>query len=140
MNRFAMHPTRRLVRELDLVLDGLRQEPATNAPRVPAADVRETPSSYVVRLDLPGIPAANLKVAAEPGSLVVTATRDADGAVEGEVVTQRERPTGTWRRRFRLPDSVELDGIAADYKDGVLTLTLPKVARATPRTIEVRSA
>lgn len=140
MNRFAMHPTRRLARELDHLIDAVWQAPAAPTGRTPAADVRETPSAFVLRLDLPGVAADALQVAAEPGTLVVTATREPDPVAEGEVVTQRERPSGTWRRRFRLPDTVELDGIAADYRDGVLTLTLPKAARATPRTITVRTA
>lgn len=140
MNRFAIPTSRRLARELDHLFDAVWQGPASNTDRTPSADIRETPTAYVLRLDLPGIPTDGLRVAAEPGALLVTATRPAEPATDGEVITQRERPSGTWRRRFRLPDTVDLDAIAADYRDGVLTLTLPKSERAKPRTIEVRTA
>ena len=90
---------------------------------IPAADVYEDEREYLLALDLPGIDREGLDVSLDDGRLVIRGDR---AAVEGLHARRAERPQGRFVRTFSLPDAVDRGRIAADYKDGVLFLHLPK--------------
>jgi HSP20 family protein len=104
---------------------GAREDEAEieRADWIPAADVYEDEREYLLALDLPGINREGLDVSLDDGRLVIRGERRAQ---EGLNARRAERPQGRFVRTFSLPDAVDRSAIAADYKDGVLLLHLPK--------------
>lgn len=102
----------------------------------PAADIYEREGEYVITLDLPGIERGALDVGLDEGRLTVRGERPQ--GEEGAQVRRAERPAGRFVRSFTLPDTVEREGISADYKDGVLRLRLPKRREQRPRRVEIK--
>lgn len=103
------------------------EEPEVEMERadwIPAADVHESEEAYTLALDLPGITRESLDVSLDDGRLMIRGERA--GAPEGVHARRTERPAGRFVRSFTLPEAVDRQSIAADYKDGVLQLRLPK--------------
>ena len=106
---------------------------------VPALDVRETEDRFEVTLDLPGMDPEAVGVTFEDGSLTITGKRDLANEEKGETWHRIERSFGTFARSIRLPQTADADRIDATFDKGVLTVSVPKVEQAKPRTIEVRT-
>ena len=106
---------------------------------VPALDVRETEDRFEVTLDLPGMDPEAVGVTFEDGSLTVTGKRDFSSEEKGETWHRIERSYGTFARSIRLPQTADPERIVATFDKGVLTVSVPKVEQAKPRTIEVRT-
>ena len=105
----------------------------------PAVDIFETEKELTLLADLPGVKAKDLKIDLKDNVLTLTADETAlEGPGEKDVV--KEYRTGTYYRQFSLSDSIDQSKIEAVMKDGVLRLSLPKVAAATPRKIAVKAA
>lgn len=102
---------------------------------VPAADLCETADAYVVTAELPGVPRQQIKVEVHDGQLVLHGRRDA--RVACEQYHQVERGHGEFARTFRLPSDVDAGAIAAELKDGVLTIVVPKLTATGPRRVTV---
>ena len=100
----------------------------------PAADIYETDSGYVIAIDLPGIKRDALQIDIDDNRLIVKGTRDVDESGS----RRSERPRGTFLRSFSVPASVDQGNIAAEYKDGVLQIRLPKRAEQKAQKIEVK--
>lgn len=92
---------------------------------------------YVVEAELPGFDPSSIDVSVEGDLLTIRADRDASREDRGDGWVLRERSSARVMRRLALGDDVDADAIAADYRDGVLTVTLPVKADALPRKIEV---
>jgi HSP20 family protein len=101
---------------------------------IPAADIYEDGREYLLALDLPGIDRDSLDVSLDEGRLTVRGERS---QTEGVGVRRAERPRGRFVRSFTLPDTVERARIAADYKDGVLLLHLPKRAEKKAQRVKI---
>ncbi|HEV3468833.1 MAG TPA: Hsp20/alpha crystallin family protein [Pyrinomonadaceae bacterium] len=101
---------------------------------IPAADVYEDEGAYTIALDLPGIRRDGLDVNLDERRLTIRGERPPR---EGADVRRAERPHGRFVRSFSLPDAVDRQGITADYKDGVLTLRLPKRAEPKERRLKI---
>jgi len=104
----------------------------------PAADIREGQEAWYVDIDAPGIDREAFAIEVEDGVLSVQAERKAPQAKEGERFHRHERRYGAFTRTFRLPDTVDGNGIEAAYTNGVLTLTLPKRPETQPKRIDVK--
>ncbi len=107
------------------------------APYSPAVDIEETEKEFVLKADLPGFDEKELEVTVHDGVLSLTGKREDNREEKVGNTTRRERRFGTFTRRFRLGDEVSAEGIVAGYKNGVLTVTLPKREEAQPRQIPV---
>jgi HSP20 family protein len=94
----------------------------------------------VVRADLPGVKPADIEITAEKGVLSLRGARHFEQRKDDGHYSRVERVSGKFVRTFTLPDNVQTDAIKAAFKDGVLELTIPKVARQEPRRIEVQAA
>ncbi len=103
----------------------------------PQVDVREEADRFVIRADLPGIDPQDIEVQMDKGVLSIQGERKADVAAEGAHYTRVERRSGSFNRRFVLPDSADADGIVASGRDGVLEVSIPKKPETTPRRIRV---
>lgn len=105
---------------------------------VPRIDVVEEPERYVLRADMPGCDREAIDVRYEKGSLTIRGR--APERWTGVRPAHREYGVGDFLRRFNVTESIDVEKIGADYADGVLTLILPKVEAAKPRTIKVKPA
>ena len=101
-------------------------------------DLAEKENHYAISAELPGVKSEDLNVSVEKDVLSISAEKrdDFDGKEDG--VYRRERSYGRVSRSFHLGNQVDVDKINAEYKDGVLTLTLPKVEAAKPREVKVK--
>jgi HSP20 family protein len=108
-------------------------------PSLMPMDCLRAEDQFVVRFDLPGIDAESLDVSAENQTLTVRAERTRHDP-EGSEYVVSERPSGTYSRQLVLGDGLAVDDIRAEYRDGVLTLTIPVAEGAKPRKIEISRA
>ncbi|HXG52432.1 MAG TPA: Hsp20/alpha crystallin family protein [candidate division Zixibacteria bacterium] len=95
----------------------------------PSVDLFETAAAFVLEADLPGVKAGDVKVEVEDGDLVLQGWRSLETSRQSGRFHAMERSSGYFMRRIRLPESVDRDGIEAEFKDGVLRITLPKARR-----------
>ena len=126
----------RLHRELDQTFDTV----ARDATWSPAVDIHEEAGRFVVRADLPGVKPADIEITADKGVLSLRGTRNLEQRADDGHYSRVERVAGKFVRTFTLPENVQTDAIKASFKDGVLELTIPKVAKPEPRKIEVQAA
>jgi len=105
----------------------------------PALDVEETDDNFTLHFELPGIAAEDVEVSMEENVLTIAGQRDfyEDKSVDG--FRRVERRFGRFHRAVRLPDRVDPDGVTASYRDGLLTITVPKAESAKPRRIQVEA-
>ncbi len=102
----------------------------------PVADVSETEDSFVVVAELPGVGRANVDVAATHDTLTIRGHRPNPGCEPAGYV-RLERGHGQFVRRFTFPGPLAVDAVQADFKDGILTVTLPKAPESRGRRVEV---
>jgi len=100
----------------------------------PAADIYETNSGYLIAIDLPGIERESLEIDVDENRLIVKGTRTIVESKQHRL----ERPRGRFLRTFSIPGSVDQGKIAAEYKDGVLQLSLPKRSEQKPKKIDIK--
>jgi HSP20 family protein len=103
----------------------------------PAVDIYETENELVVKADLPDASEKDLDVRVENNTLTVRGERKFEKKVEQENYLRVERTYGAFSRSFSLPNTVNHEAIKADYKNGVLTVTLPKRAESKPKQVKV---
>ena len=104
----------------------------------PSADVYEEDAHYVIKAELPGVDRKNIHVDVENNVLVLKGERAEDKEVKEENYYRKEMARGTFQRSFALPEGVNADAIAADYKDGILKITVPKPESKQPKKITVQ--
>jgi len=103
----------------------------------PAVDVFETPNELVVKADLPDVNEKDIDVRVENNLLTIRGERKFDKSVSEENYLRVERTYGAFSRSFSLPNTVNAEAIGAEYKNGVLTVTLPKREESKPRQVKV---
>ena len=110
-------------------------------PWVPPVDIRETENELVVKADIPDVKFEDIDVHIENGTLTLRGERKFEQKTEGKDNGgwhRVERSYGIFERMFTLPDSVNPEGVKADYKNGTLTINLPKKEIAKPRQVKVQ--
>ena len=103
---------------------------------VPTADIFEAEQALTVVLEMPGVDKGNVDISVEAGVLTIEGRLDFS-KYEGMQPVYTEYNIGHYRRSFSLSSKIDQSKIAAEMKDGVLTLTLPKLEEAKPRRISV---
>jgi len=103
----------------------------------PSVDISESGHELVVKADLPGIDLKDLDIRVENNVLTIRGERKFEKKVEQENYLRVERTYGSFSRSFSLANSVNPEGIKADYQNGVLTLVIPKREEAKPKQIKV---
>ena len=134
-------------RAFDALFDDLLRGFGVQAPAREAAgrsfspplDVWETPTEIRVQAELPGVCDEDVAVTLEEELLLLEGRKRVDPGPAGSARRHAERVGGEFRRRLRLPCDVDAEGVTARYRDGVLTVVLPKAANAAPRDIPVRT-
>ncbi len=125
-------------RLFDSLLDNGHGEASHEAAFRPSVDIAETNDEYVVTADLPGIDRDDLNVTVAEGRLTLRGERRQNGDSLSGPARRVERVYGTFTRSFELPSEVKADGIGATYRNGVLTVTVPKAVEAKPKQIVVK--
>jgi len=130
------HQLTRFNREFDRVF---RREAGNGelAQWAPAVDIEETDNGFELRADLPGVEEKDVEVTVHEGVLVLSGKREEVKEEKSEHGIYRERSFGSFFRRFRLGPHVDPEKIEASFKNGVLTVLLPKKEEAKPRQITV---
>ncbi len=103
----------------------------------PAVDIYETPNELVVKADLPDVNEKDIDVRVENNLLTIRGERKFEKSVSEESYLRVERTYGAFSRNFSLPNTVNAEAIGAEYKNGVLTVTLPKREESKPRQVKV---
>ena len=114
-----------------------RHQPQTEgfAPRV---NIHESDDNLRLTFELPGMDKKDIKVTLVDGVLTISGKRESAQKAEGDHYHRCEISTGEFSRSFTLPDTVNTDRISADYKSGLLEVTLAKLEEVKPKEIEVQ--
>ena len=112
-------------------------EPQTNRPWAPPVDIFETENELVFKADLPDVELGDLNVRVENQTLTISGERKFERKEQGKGYHRVERSYGNFARSFAVPNSFDTDKINAGFKNGVLTVSLPKKEAAKPRQIKV---
>ena len=104
----------------------------------PALDAHEDQDKYVVAVEIPGMKKEDMNVSVHDGVLTISGERKGEKDVKEGTVHRRERYYGKFSRSVSLPSAVRADKMNAVYKDGVLTVEIPKAEEAKPKTVEVK--
>lgn len=106
----------------------------------PSANLAETETGYELTLDLPGIDPNDVTVEANDGQLLVAGERKSETEEAGKTFHRVERRCGQFRRVVSIPAPVDEEKITANYRNGVLTVSLPKSEKIKPKRITVSTA
>jgi HSP20 family protein len=104
----------------------------------PVVDIAEDEKEYLLKLELPGIDKKDVRVSVEKGVLHISGERHQEVDETKSKLHRVERSYGSFRRSFSVPENADSSKIAADYKNGVLTLHLPKAPETQPKQIEIK--
>ena len=134
----------RLHQDLDRVLERRWQdEDETTSPVsdwLPAVDIREEDGRFVLRADVPGVDPKDIEVTMENGVLTLRGLRHAEATVNEKAYSRVEQVSGSFYRRFSLPDTADADRITAKSQLGVLEVIIPKLAEIQPKRIAIQVA
>lgn len=103
----------------------------------PSVDMFEKEEALVIKAELPGLDKNDIDVNIEDGKLTLSGERKSESEVEEDKFYRRERTYGKFVRTFTLPADIDPDKIAAEFKDGVLKIEIPKPEEKKPRQITV---
>jgi len=104
----------------------------------PAVDVKENDERFLILADVPGVDPKDIHVHMDKGMLSIEGKREHESKHEEEGYKRVERVSGSFLRRFTLPDTADVDNIKAESNNGVLEIVIPKKAAAEPRRINVK--
>lgn len=142
LTRVSTWPTLGRLTDLRDEIDRLFEAPVARTSEflgwTPAFDVYEEKDNFVVKAELPGMKKEDINVSLHDGSLIISGERQVETPTEGTEVYRAERFFGKFQRTVTVPATVAADKVKADYKDGILTITLPKSEEAKPKQIEVK--
>lgn len=108
-------------------------------PYAPACDLWEDKDAFYVEAELPGMKTEDVEIAFENNVLTLRGERKQEKSTEEQGFRHSERVYGKFARAFRLPETVDAEGIEATMEDGLLKVRLPKKTEAKPRKIEVKA-
>jgi len=103
----------------------------------PVVDIYDNDDSIVIKAELPGVNKEDINIDVKDRFLTLKGERSAENEVKEDKYHRKERTYGRFERVFTLPAEVDSDKIEADYKDGVLTITIPKPEEQKPRQITI---
>lgn len=140
MSDFLRSPLDRVLNQSfsDFLAPLTSSEEVSNRRFMPPVDIRETPDALILQAELPGLTKADVRITLENQVLTLSGERTFQKEVKEHNLHRVERSYGNFSRSFMLPANVETDKVQANFQDGVLTVSLPKVEKAKPRQIEIR--
>jgi HSP20 family protein len=137
---FRRGPLAQLRNEMESLFERLGEEDGNGFGLVvPPLDLSETSDAVQVRLDLPGLEAKDIDVQVRDNQLIITGERKEESEEKGETFHRVERREGTFSRAVSLPYRVNEGKVDAQFRNGVLTIRLPKIEQAKAKRIEVKA-
>ncbi len=124
--------------DFDRVLDSFFDDVPFWRNNAPSVDIREEEDKYIMEAEIPGFSKKDLDIKVEDNLLTIASNKEEDKEENKNGYLLRERRQASFSRCFVLPKNVDRDKIDANYKNGVLTLSLPKTPEAKPKTIDVK--
>lgn len=112
----------------------------TVSHRAPSVDVREEEDRYLLEAELPGLTEKDIDVKVEDNLLTITSAQEVKQEEKKNGYLMKERRSASFSRSFVLPRDAEKEKIEANFKDGLLTLEIPKTEQAKPRKIYIKKA
>lgn len=106
---------------------------------VPSVDIGEEENSYLIRAEVPGMGKDDINVEVKENTLTISGERKDEKEEKGLKFHRRERVYGRFERSFYLPNNVDTGKIMANFKDGVLELTIPKKEEAQAKKIQINA-
>ncbi len=111
----------------------------------PSVDVRETAEAYLLDMDLPGLSENDVEISLKDRVLSISSIKEAKiddkkKDADGVEYLIRERRSSSFARRFTLPEDIDVEKVEANFRNGVLTVTIPRRPEAQPRQIQIKSA
>jgi len=130
-------PLEDFAREVDSLVQNIFDPEDRPRRFTPSANLAETESAYELTVDLPGVNADDVSVELNEGKLIVSGERKSETEEDGKTFHRIERSYGKFRRVLTIPVPVNEEDISAEYRDGVLNVTLPKSEKVKVRRIQV---
>lgn len=103
----------------------------------PSVDISETDTAYLIKGEIPGVKKEDVKVTVQDGMLTIQGERKMEKEEKGKKFHRVERSYGSFVRSFRLPDDADENKVKAEFKDGMINVTLAKSAKAKTKAINV---
>ncbi|MCX7846900.1 MAG: Hsp20/alpha crystallin family protein [bacterium] len=128
----------RLQREINRLFAGTVDSLRT--PRFPAVNLRQNNEAVILEAEVPGVDPAQINVTVQRDTVTISGSRPAPQTAEDDVIHRQERFSGEFTRTFELPCRVDENAVKATYKNGVLTVTMPRAPEDKPKQIKVITA
>lgn len=103
----------------------------------PSTDISETDTAYLIKAEIPGVNREDVKVTLQDGMLTIRGERHQEKEEKDKKFHRIERSYGSFVRSFRMPDDADESAVKAEFKDGMLNVTMGKSEKAKPKAIEV---
>jgi HSP20 family protein len=113
------------------------REALAMADWAPTVDISETDSAYMIKGEIPGVNKEDVKVTIEDGMITMRGQRKLEKEEKDKKFHRIERSYGSFMRSFRVPDDVDENAVKAEFKDGMINVTLPKSGKSKARSINV---
>jgi HSP20 family protein len=115
---------------------------SSSEPRdwVPLVDIVENDSSYLIKAELPEVDKKDISVKVEDGVLTIAGERKSEVETEEKKIHRIERSYGRFVRTFRVPENGDAANVSAEFKDGVLRVSVPKVPESQPKAVDITVA
>ncbi len=117
----------------------LLSEPRTGRPWSPPVDIFETENELVLKADVPDVDLNNVDVRVQNQTLTISGERQFQQDQNSKGYHRIERSYGSFMRSFSVPSTVDTEKVSAEYKNGVLTISLPKKEAAKPRQVKIEA-
>jgi HSP20 family protein len=124
-------------RSFEDAITRMLNEPRGTRPWSPSVDIYETENELVLRADLPDVKLEDIEVRVENQTLTLKGERKFEEDKDVRGYHRIERSYGTFTRSFTVPSTVDPEKVAAEFKNGVLTVKLPKKEAAKPRQVKI---
>jgi len=115
--------------------DGTTRNETAARTWIPLANISESENEYLIKVELPDVKKEDVKIAVADGVITISGERKEERKENG--ATRTERSTGKFRRSITIPTRVDANKVNATYKNGILTVTLPKAEEAKPKQIQI---
>jgi HSP20 family protein len=130
----------RFQRDIDRLLNSQQTTAADSGAWLPPADINEEDNQFLLHVDLPGVDPKAVEITSEQGVLTIKGKREDSKREVRDGYRRVERITGEFQRRFSLPDTADVQNIKAKAVNGVLEVSIPKLAQVQPQRITVEAA
>lgn len=139
MRLVTYQPFRSLQHEINRMFEDVfgQQESGQSSDWAPSVDIGEENDAYVIHAELPGVSSEDVKLRMENNVLTLSGEKTQEEKSEDKTYHRFERTYGSFQRVFSFPAPVDAEAIEASYKNGVLTIRVPKIAKAETKEISI---